>query len=68
MSASLDPTIEIDPAFLAANPGYSLVFSPGFAPPLSSAVPEPSTWAILILGFAGLGYAGWRQGRSVANA
>ena len=23
-------------------------------------VPEPSTWAMLLLGFAGLGYAGFR--------
>jgi hypothetical protein len=26
-----------------------------------TAVPEPSTWAMLILGFAGLGYAGYRS-------
>jgi len=26
------------------------------------AVPEPSTWAMLLLGFAGLGYAGYRHG------
>jgi PEP-CTERM motif len=24
-------------------------------------VPEPSTWAMMLLGFVGLGYAGWRQ-------
>ncbi len=29
----------------------------------SSAVPEPSTWAMLILGFAGVGYAGLRRSR-----
>jgi hypothetical protein len=27
------------------------------APP----VPEPSTWALMLLGFAGLGFAGWRR-------
>ena len=27
------------------------------------AVPEPSTWAMMLLGFAGLGYAAWRGGR-----
>ena len=28
---------------------------------VSGAVPEPSTWAMLLLGFAGLGFAGYRQ-------
>jgi hypothetical protein len=28
--------------------------------PGTSAVPEPSTWAMLLIGLAGLGYAGWR--------
>lgn len=32
--------------------------------PASTPVPEPSTWAMLLLGFAGLGYAGYRQTRS----
>ena len=26
-------------------------------------VPEPSAWAMMLLGFAGLGYAGYRRGR-----
>ena len=28
-----------------------------------SAVPEPSTWANMLIGFAGLGLAGWRRAR-----
>jgi hypothetical protein len=28
------------------------------------AIPEPSTWAMTLLGFAGLGYAGYRRRRS----
>ncbi len=28
------------------------------------AVPEPSTWAMTLLGFAGLGFAGYRQARA----
>jgi PEP-CTERM motif len=32
-------------------------------PAIPTAVPEPSTWALLLLGFAGLGYAGFRRGR-----
>jgi hypothetical protein len=30
----------------------------------SGAVPEPSTWAMLGIGFAGLGFAGWRKSRT----
>ena len=30
------------------------------------AVPEPSTWAMLLLGFAGLGLMGWRASRKAA--
>jgi PEP-CTERM motif len=29
--------------------------------PVTGGVPEPSTWAMLLLGFAGLGYAGFRR-------
>ena len=28
-----------------------------------SSVPEPSTWALMLLGFAGLGFAGYRRGK-----
>jgi PEP-CTERM motif len=30
------------------------------------AVPEPSTWALMLLGFAGLGYAGYRKGSALS--
>ena len=33
-----------------------------------SAVPEPSTWAMMLLGFAGLGFAGYRRARRAGAA
>ena len=32
---------------------------------LSSGVPEPSTWAMMVIGFAGLGFAGCRRRKAV---
>jgi PEP-CTERM motif-containing protein len=34
---------------------------------LSSAIPEPSTWVMLLLGFAGLGFVGYRASRGSAE-
>ena len=31
-------------------------------------VPEPSTWAMLLIGFAGLGFAGYRMRRAALPA
>jgi hypothetical protein len=58
-SASIDPFISIDPTFLLNNPGFSLEFSPGTVN--VSSVPEPSTWAMMILGFAGIGFMTYRR-------
>jgi len=30
---------------------------------MAPAVPEPSTWAMMLLGFAGLGFAGYRRAK-----
>ena len=45
---------------LDGGPGWVL-YSPAEAP-----VPEPSTWVMMLLGFAGLGYVGYRRGRPLA--
>ena len=34
-----------------------------FSEPVASAVPEPSTWAMMILGFAGVGFMAYRRSR-----
>jgi PEP-CTERM motif len=35
---------------------------------LPSPVPEPSTWAMMVLGFLGLGFAGYRGAKTKAVA
>jgi PEP-CTERM motif len=34
---------------------------------LTTVVPEPSTWAMMLLGFAGLGLVGWRRRPTTCN-
>jgi PEP-CTERM motif len=45
--------------------GGSFVWDPTAVPPqpVTAAVPEPSTWAMMLLGFGGLGFLGWRGSR-----
>lgn len=44
-------------------------FNPGFEGVSVSAVPEPSTWAMMILGFAGVGFVAFRRrSHSALNA
>jgi hypothetical protein len=45
-----------------------IVTTGGDAPGGAAAVPEPSTWAMLLLGFAGLGYAGFRRSKRSISA
>lgn len=35
---------------------------------LSSSVPEPSTWALMVIGFAGVGFAGYRRAKQGQTA
>ena len=56
----LSPTrIVVDVAGDSPGVGDNLILdvTTGGGPP---PVPEPSTWALMLLGFAGLGFAGWR--------
>jgi PEP-CTERM motif-containing protein len=57
----------VDPVF-SVPAGYSLEFDPGVGN-LASTVPEPPTWVMMLLGFVGLGFVGYRASRkSVALA
>jgi hypothetical protein len=50
--------------FNNANGQAELWFS---SDPSLLAVPEPSTWAMILIGFAGLGYAGYRTSRKTSS-
>ena len=51
--------------------GYTLIADGpggfGFDLAIGGAVPEPSTWAMMLVGFAGLGFAGYRSTRRCAG-
>ncbi len=57
-SASVDPIIAIDPAWLAQNPGYEVVYSAGVAP---STVPLPASVWLLVSGVGALRALGARR-------
>jgi probable HAF family extracellular repeat protein len=54
----------VDSSASAINNAGQVVGSSLF-PPLPIAVPEPSTWAMMLLGFAGLAFAGYRRSERV---
>jgi hypothetical protein len=56
----VDPVFTIDSSQANANQ-YSIQFSDGIGNSVAGAVPEPSTWAMMILGFAGVGFMAYRR-------
>ncbi len=59
-TATVDPLVTIDPAFLAANPGYSLVFADGVTNAIAP-VPELPAPVLLLAGLGLLGVSGLRR-------
>jgi hypothetical protein len=59
----------VDPFFGAAD-GFTIHLSDGIgnAPLFAESVPEPSTWAMMILGFAGIGFMTYRRRNQTAIA
>jgi|GEM_PF-1610903 len=67
-SAFTDPTIIIDPAFAATDPGYLSHFRLSFSPGVingAGAVPEPAAWVLLLAGFGFVGTAVRRRSYAV---
>jgi hypothetical protein len=70
----IDPSAMLDPgnagAFVTGLTFVSAGEFTGTMTPItiSTSVPEPSTWALTLLGFAGLGFAGYRRTRSRPGA
>jgi hypothetical protein len=56
-SVYLDPYISIDPAWSATHPGYQVIVDSGYgnAPPVG--VPEPASWALMLVGIGAAGAA-----------
>ena len=67
-TAYADPYFYIDPDFLISHPGFSLQISPGIGndpTPVFGAVPEPSSWVMLLTGFGLVGLASRRATRLI---
>lgn len=64
----VDPFISFDPAF-GDGTGFQLILSQNLGNlPIASAVPEPSTWAMMIFGFASVGFVAYRRKSKTALA
>ena len=69
----IDPNLGIDPtnttAFITGLTFEGAGSFTGTMTPITTNVPESSTWAMMLLGFAGLGYAGcYRKTKSASTA
>jgi hypothetical protein len=56
----------IDPIVTSAATAGTLIFSADVGS-TTPGVPEPSTWALMLLGVAGLSFAGYRKARTAAS-
>jgi hypothetical protein len=59
--ATIDPMISVDSSHYKIEFSTGIVQSDGV-----SAVPEPSTWAMMLIGFCGIGYMTYRQKKRYA--
>jgi len=59
-------SVQFQEQFVGGDMLNLVVTDAGVTPP--PGVPEPSTWAMMAIGFAGLGFAGYRKARGRAGA
>jgi hypothetical protein len=68
----IDPNLGIDPtnttAFITGLTFEGAGSFTGTMTPITTSVPEASTWAMMLLGFAGLGYVGYRGRERAARS
>jgi PEP-CTERM motif len=66
---SLDQILGFDlfsfPQVVNDGPTLESILNVSLPPYLAPTVPEPSTWAMMLIGLAGLGFAGYRRARGV---
>jgi hypothetical protein len=53
-TATVDPYLYVDPSFPNASE-YSILVSPGIGNAPPGGIPEPASWALMLLGMAGIG-------------
>ena len=63
----IQPTPCAEPYFDPIRLDWTATYQATPYKPGGSAAPEPSTWALMVAGFAGLGFMGWRRGRGAAR-
>jgi hypothetical protein len=65
---TVDPGIDLTSVVLDPNQSGSINGIVGNLPPLGATVPEPTTWMMLFLGFAAVGYTLRRRGNRALSA
>ena len=64
LGSDLGPNIDLTFGYTLVADGSYNSGGFGFDFAIGGAVPEPSTWAMMLIGFAGLGFAGYRRARA----
>ncbi len=68
ITETVEAEASADPTFVIDEPGYSDYTIEGVpAGPAATATPEPATWAMMLIGFAGMGFFSHRSGRRAAS-